>query len=245
MSPEDFRLIAPSRYGYLGTPLPPGPSDPATQADAYASLLDSLKVSEPVVVMGVSAGALSAMQFALRHPRRVKGLILLVPASWLMTGAQEETHRQKIGGVGVISSYLLHSDFLCWLGIRAARRKMASFIGVPENLQASLTEEDARNISEILETLLPVSKRAEGLANEDKTFAEIKPYPVERIKAPTLIIDAEDVVTFPGSEFLAAHIPNAQLLRFKRGGHLLVGHGSEVREAIDEYMRQRRGALGN
>ncbi len=38
-----FRVIAPSRFGYLGTPLPPDAS-PEAQADAHAALLDALSV---------------------------------------------------------------------------------------------------------------------------------------------------------------------------------------------------------
>src|SRR5687767_14580471 len=44
-----FDLIAPSRFGYLRTPLP-GDLSPAAQADALALLLDALEVDEAVVV---------------------------------------------------------------------------------------------------------------------------------------------------------------------------------------------------
>src|SRR5262249_13648655 len=72
-----FRVIAPSRFGSLRTPLPADAS-PAAQADAYACLLDALQVGR-VAVVGASAGAPSAMQFALRHAERCRALVLLVP----------------------------------------------------------------------------------------------------------------------------------------------------------------------
>jgi len=50
---EGFRIIAPSRFGYLRTPLPLDAS-PAAQADAHACLLDALNISK-VAVLGVSA----------------------------------------------------------------------------------------------------------------------------------------------------------------------------------------------
>jgi CubicO group peptidase (beta-lactamase class C family) len=52
---EGFRIIAPSRIGYLRIPLPQDAS-PAAQADAYACLLDALNISK-VAVVGVSAEA--------------------------------------------------------------------------------------------------------------------------------------------------------------------------------------------
>ena len=85
---DGCRVIAISRFGYLRTPLPPDPS-PTAQADAYAALLDELRVRRAAVV-ALSAGAPSALQFALRHPGRCSALGLLsmairpssVPTGW-------------------------------------------------------------------------------------------------------------------------------------------------------------------
>jgi pimeloyl-ACP methyl ester carboxylesterase len=63
---DGFRVIAPSRFGYLGSSLPQG-AMPADQADAYALLLDALGI-ERAAVVGFSAGGPSVIQFALRYP---------------------------------------------------------------------------------------------------------------------------------------------------------------------------------
>jgi pimeloyl-ACP methyl ester carboxylesterase len=47
-------VIAPSRFGYLGSSLPAG-ATPADQADAYAVLLDALGI-ERTAVVGCSTG---------------------------------------------------------------------------------------------------------------------------------------------------------------------------------------------
>ncbi len=75
---DGYRVLAPSRFGYLGSALPEGAS-PAVQADAYAALLDALGVKR-TVVFGYSAGGVSAVQFALRHPEHTQALILLASA---------------------------------------------------------------------------------------------------------------------------------------------------------------------
>jgi pimeloyl-ACP methyl ester carboxylesterase len=69
-----FWVIGPSRFGYFGSSLPDG-ATPAGQADAYALLLDHLGISH-AVVLGFSAGSSSALEFGLRNPDRVIGLIL-------------------------------------------------------------------------------------------------------------------------------------------------------------------------
>jgi pimeloyl-ACP methyl ester carboxylesterase len=76
---KDFRVIAPSRFGYLRTPIPKDAS-PAAQADAHLALLSSLNIPK-AVVMGISAGARSALELAVRHPDRVNALILIVPGT--------------------------------------------------------------------------------------------------------------------------------------------------------------------
>ena len=72
----DRRVIAPSRFGYLGSSMPPN-ATPAAQADAFAALLDALGIGQ-IDVVGLSAGAPSALQLALRHPEKVKHLAVLV-----------------------------------------------------------------------------------------------------------------------------------------------------------------------
>jgi pimeloyl-ACP methyl ester carboxylesterase len=76
-----LRVVLMSRFGYLRTPLPADASA-AAQADAHACLLDALQI-ERAAVFGVSAGAPSSMQFALRHPQRTRALVLLVPAAYV------------------------------------------------------------------------------------------------------------------------------------------------------------------
>jgi 2-hydroxy-6-oxonona-2,4-dienedioate hydrolase len=70
-----FRAVAPSRFGCLGSPMPPNAIS-ADQADAYAVLLDALRIEQAGVV-GFSAGSVSAMQFGLRHPDRITALVLM------------------------------------------------------------------------------------------------------------------------------------------------------------------------
>jgi pimeloyl-ACP methyl ester carboxylesterase len=77
--PPGYRIISPSRFGFMGAPLPADPS-PTAQADAFAALLDHLEIAE-LPVIAFSAGSSSAVQLALRHPQRVSRLVLISPNS--------------------------------------------------------------------------------------------------------------------------------------------------------------------
>jgi pimeloyl-ACP methyl ester carboxylesterase len=230
-----YKVIAPSRFGYLRTPMPDGPSTPADEARAHAELLDALGIQERVTVMGVSAGALSALQFALLYPDRVDKLILMVPATWALNeGGQSDV--QKIGGNKFIVERVLRSDFLYWSFQKLARGQMLSFVGVPPAQQQRLSVEDRRNIAEVIDGMLPVSQRYAGIMKDDRNQQALQPYPVAQIEAGTLIVDAADVETYRGSVRLAQAIPNSAFVSFDSGGHLLIGHGAAVRAAIGNFL---------
>lgn len=92
---EGIRVIAMSRFGYLRTPRPADAS-PEAQADAHACLLDALGIAR-AAVMGVSAGAASALQMALRHPDRVDALLLVVPIAWKPGSVADSAPTSSIG----------------------------------------------------------------------------------------------------------------------------------------------------
>src|SRR3954467_7174861 len=63
-----YRIIAPSRPGYLGTPLSTGRT-PAQQGDALAALLDVLAIDR-IIVFALSGGGPAGYELAARHPHR-------------------------------------------------------------------------------------------------------------------------------------------------------------------------------
>lgn len=75
---SDYRIIAPSRFGYLGSDIL-GDGTPAEQAKAYVELLDKLEIDK-VYLLATSAGGSVAIRFALDYPERTKGLILYCSA---------------------------------------------------------------------------------------------------------------------------------------------------------------------
>jgi 3-oxoadipate enol-lactonase len=66
-------------HGRSDSAASPGDYGYARLADDLAAILDALQVSRPVLA-GASMGAHTAVRFALRHPERVAGLVLVTPA---------------------------------------------------------------------------------------------------------------------------------------------------------------------
>ncbi len=233
-----FRVIAPSRFGYLRTPLPKNASAGA-QADAHAALLDALDIPRAAVV-GASAGAPSAMQLVLRHPERVSALVLMVPAAYVpQRRGTPSLHRPRAAVWA--AQLLLRSDFLFWAALRVAPAMMTrAILGTPPKdvIRASL-EERAR-IAVTLQHVLPVSPRRLGLLNDAAVVTHLPRYELEKIAVPTLIISVADDLygTFDPARYSAEHMPNARFIGYPSGGHLAVGHGQELAAAVAEFLQQ-------
>lgn len=72
---DDFRLIVPDQRGF-GRSAGPPPTSIAQLADDAVAVLDAVHVAEPAVVCGLSMGGYVAQHVAVRHPERVRALIL-------------------------------------------------------------------------------------------------------------------------------------------------------------------------
>lgn len=231
---KGLRIIAPSRFGYLRTPVPDDFS-PAAQADAHAALLDHVGI-EKAIVVGVSAGGPSAVEIALRHPDRVTALILLVPRTFDPTqsiGVDESLQSQAV--LRLIESA---ADFLYWVAMRVARSAVVRFLGVPPEVEASASDEDRARVTAVMRSVLPLSGRVRGIAVDSSV--ELSPWPLERLQVPTLIVSAKDDLfdTLPGALFTAGHIQGSELRVLESGGHLMVGQSKQVSDWVTDFLRR-------
>jgi pimeloyl-ACP methyl ester carboxylesterase len=225
---ERFRAITPSRYGYLGTPLLDDAS-PAGQADAYVCLLDALGI-EKAAILGTSAGATSALQFALRHPDRCSALVLF---SANLPGEVEAGLLPE-----PVAKALFRSDFAFWLVTTYFGKSMRSTMGVPEGFE--LTPEYEVDVAEVMKTVLPVEPRSDGalfdmyVSNPDVNTG----YPLEEISVPVLIVNAMDdpLTLYVNAQSAAQRIPGARLVTIEDGGHMLLGHEQRVRSEIAAFL---------
>jgi len=224
-----YRLIAPSRFGYLRSSLP-ADLTVAMQADAYAELLDHLGIDKAVVV-AVSAGAWSSLQFAIRHPQRCRALVLIVPADYLPEGTAVH------GGAFVTA--MISSDFFAWAALRLTPimpgAMSESMLGTASAVVRSADAAEKARVGQLLDHLLPVSPRYEGMQFDIHTAAVREPYAIEKIACPVLTISAEDdrFGTAARARYIANSVANGRALIFPSGGHALVGRYAEaMRESV-------------
>ena len=245
---EGFTVIAPSRGGYLRTPLSTGRT-PEEVADSIVGLLDSLGV-EDCGVLGVSGGGPTALAMTMRHPRRVRALVMAAAISG--HHEQPELTRNvwmtrilfsKLGG------YVL--DLILWILFQQALRLMPRFVirrafdatekltrdAVAERVERVMRSPTQRDyLGRLFECSLPLSVRKVGLDNDLAQFASLPVYPVEEIRCPTLVVHGrhDGNVPFSHAQFVADGVPNAQLFVAETCGHLI--WMSDDREATIDCM---------
>jgi 2-hydroxy-6-oxonona-2,4-dienedioate hydrolase len=230
---EDFELIAPSRFGYLNTPIPEDSSLEA-QADAYACLLDALDVDR-VIVIAFSAGGPSGLHFARRYPERTAKLITASAISYIDPSKAEDREREAS------INRVIGSDLFYWLGITVARSSMLDLFGVSREVQAGLAPAEMAKVDQLLETMLPMSQRLDGILL-DQGRELPKDYPLGLIKAPTLVIHARDdsLVDYSKGQHTVAGITGAEFMTLGDGGHFLVGHYDEIRARAMIFLADTR-----
>jgi pimeloyl-ACP methyl ester carboxylesterase len=229
---DGYKIIAPSRFGYLGTPMP-ADATPASQADTFVCLLDALNL-EQIVVVADSAGGTSAIQMALHHPERLRALILVSSAA--PTVGEYITLPPK-----PIIQFVFGSDFLMWVITTHFQSMMQPAVGIPEGYQ--LSEAEQVIVSGTIRSILPIKPRTDGFVFDMFTSnvdmdRHPDEYPMEEIRVPVLVIHAVDdsLAKYENARALAARIPNAELLSIPSGGHLLLGMGQTVRSGTARFL---------
>lgn len=233
LAPPGVRVIAPSRFGYLRSPMPADASG-EHQADHLAGLLAALCLDD-AAVMGVSAGAISALHFAVRHPRRTRALVLVVPAVY-----RPDPTVPMPGWALRLLDLTLSADLpfrlLARLAPQVARRLV---LATPPEAYAAAPADEQRRADAMLAMIQPLSRRRLGLLNDSRLTTGAARVALETIRAPTLCISARDdgFGTYESARYCAQHIPGARFLGFDSGGHLLLGHRAEVVAAVQALLR--------
>ena len=134
---------------------------------------------------------------------------------------------------------LIGSDFLFWSALHLARDQVIKMVlATPPELLARATPQEQARVDAMLDNILPVSLRAEGLRSDSAVGKHLSPSPLESIRAPTLVISARDdrYGTYASAQYTAGRIAGARFIGFDEGGHTWVGHDDEVRAAIVELL---------
>lgn len=218
---EKLTFIAVSRPGYLRTPLG-AVTTPEAQADLYAALLDALGIQQAAII-GISGGGPSSIQFALRHPDRCSGLVMIsgVAHRYSELELREGWPFVKLLFTQIYARITIF-DPLLYLFVSLVRLRPDH--PVSEALALSLTMYHLRRA---------------GYVNDMEQFAVMPDYPLEQIKAPTFVVHgkADDEVPFDHADLLMQKVSHVKLLAIAGGNHLTFYiHASTVMPALRTFL---------
>jgi pimeloyl-ACP methyl ester carboxylesterase len=224
--PAGYRIITPSRFGYLGSPLPAKPTT-AAQADAFVFLFDALGIEQAPVV-AFSAGSTSAVQLALRHPDRVSALVLV---------ASNSPHEKPVTLAPRALAPLVFSQPALWFLRVFLPSKLAAISGKPAGYE--LSDEDGRTLDTIFDSFFPMRPRTAGCVFDGYVGnLEIGDCAFEEIRVPTLGVHAADdpLASYEDARAMVARIPASRWMHVERGGHIFIHNDANATREIAAFL---------
>ncbi|MDG3006383.1 alpha/beta fold hydrolase [Paludisphaera mucosa] len=200
-----YRVIAPDLRGHGESPAPDAVYTMDLMADDVVELLDGLGLAEPVVVGGLSMGGYVALALALKHPNRVRGLMLVdtrAAADEPETARRREENAKAVLAAGHPGAMV--ETMLPRLFSRSTFRRRP---GIVPPIQAVMAETTAAGVAGALRGMACRPDRREQL---------------REIACPTLVaVGEEDVISPPDeAKAIAEALPDGRLAVIPLAGHL-------------------------
>ena len=223
---EDFRVVAFDRPAFGLTSRPLGkeiryfnPYSMKGQVDLTIALMDYLDIDKAILI-GNSAGGLTALEVAIAHPERVVGLVM-VDAAIYMNDSEN-----------LLFKILTKTPQGRHLGPLVSR----SFLGNSGNLLELAWYDPSKLTPDVIEGYEKPLKAKDWdralweltLARERFDIATVK-----QVEIPTLVLsgDSDRIVPVENAVRLAADLPNATLHIFAETGH--VPHEERPQEFLE------------
>jgi len=213
---EHYRTIVFDNRGVGRSSKPAGPYTIAQMADDAAGLLDHLKI-ERALVVGVSMGGMIAQELALRHPKKVRGLVLGCTYAKPDAGVERqlESSLTAFGGSrgpkGEIQVDLSKVDPMMFFQQLLPTVFNAQFImtELPKLMQVF---SGALQYGFSMDAILAQTMATQG----HDTLSRLG-----QIKVPTLVLTGDSDMLIPSScsDTLAGKIPGAKLVKIPGGSH--------------------------
>ena len=228
---KKYKVISPSRPGYLRTPITSGKT-PEEQADLYKALLEELDI-DSVIVWGTSGGGPSAIEFAIKYPEATRGLISFEALTGPWLEAKE-----------IDKYFLAASDFSLWFSLKLSgvfgKRNLVSFV-VPDISNQNLILRDEvsfKELKKLIWTIWPISMRQAGFSNDAEMFFDLN-LDLQKISSPTIAIHGtKDInVDISHSIKLTEVVKNSKLHRIIGADHYMsFSHRNEINEVVEEFI---------
>ncbi len=219
---KEYRVITYDTRCTGRSDMPDDPCTIQTFADDLAELMDTLGI-ESAHLAGYSMGTKIAEEFALKHPDRVKSLVLVCYAP---------PNPHVVPDVPPGQHLLTMDERIAWLTQHTTEARMQRLF------RQCVSEDFIKNNPALSEEMIGIMTENAGPIHAQKrhveaSFSHNNYDHLPEINAPTLIVAGKADITCPLSDMrsMAERIPGAELAIIEQGGHFLMW------ECFDESNR--------
>lgn len=232
---KHFRTVVFDNRGVGRSSKPAGPYTTAAMADDAVGVLDALGI-ERAHVLGVSMGGMISQEIALRHPKRVRSLVLAC------TYAEPDAEIAEIRQ-GLTAQLGGSTDAAGGLQIDAASLDPMMFFQqlMPRVFNPDYLQRELPTLIQIFSGALQWGFQMDAILGQVyATMGHNCTARLGSIAAPTMVITGDSDMLIPprSSDALAAAIPGAKLVRVRGGSHAFNFETPDVFNAhVVEFLR--------
>jgi len=222
----EYRVLAPDLRGFGQSMITAFDVEVGVPMEKYAAdlliTLDTLGVTQPIVLAGFSMGGYAAWQFALRNPERLRGLVLCD------TRAVADPEEAKAGRMKMAEAVL------------AARSAEPALAMLPKLLSPA-TPKSRPELAERVRTMIlrqspeAIAAAQRGMARRENVTARLG-----SIACPCLGIVGVDDAISPPKEMrgIVDALPKAKLVEVPNAGHMTtVENPDAMTAALRDFMQ--------
>jgi pimeloyl-ACP methyl ester carboxylesterase len=216
------RVITPDLRGFGGTQGFEGTPSVDRMADDVAALLDGLKITEPIVLCGLSMGGYVALAFARRHAARLRGLVLAD------TKAEDDDDAGRANRERLIE-FATHNP-----ASAVIEQLLPKLVGPQTSSQRPEVLVELRQMASTQSTAGMIGALRAMRDRPDSTPS------LAAIKVPTLVlVGKDDALTPPdAAQRMASRIPDARLVTLDNAGHISnVEQPATFNEAVRSFLK--------
>lgn len=243
-----FSVLAPSRPGYLNTPL--GQCRSAEeQGDFMASLLEAMDIPE-IIMVGVSGGGPAAYQLAQRHPEKVSALVAIDAITTTYTKGDEinpveEWMYLSKAGQWVLGFFFKHFPAQVVKGFLQTESSLDTHEIRWRTKEILNDENKYAFVDAMMKTMSSrFDERRVGAENDIALGKAIDRLPLDAIRCPVLIVHgtADDDVPPGDAEYAREAIEGARLLWMEKASHIGFWTGQDafkVQRYVLDWLKGR------
>jgi 3-oxoadipate enol-lactonase len=220
----EYRVLTFDQRGSGLSAKPDMPYSMAMFADDTAALMDHLSMPS-AHILGVSMGGMIAQEFAIRHPRRVRSLVL----GCTTPGGPNAI---RASGDSLANAY--------------STKPMSAEERGKALAEAAFSKTYLANHPEIIDSMIESRRQRPidnvGFAHRMKAASAHNTYDrLSQIRCPTLVITGKDdaLIAWENSQIIAERVPGAELVLLEPAGHCFwLEQPEKTRDAIAHFIHK-------